>query len=93
MFIVGIDIGGANDTTTVDHKPARHRQGPTLLTVANGELRGDVGCLEIFKYPQEGQADAPGSGSHIVGLRPPVPPNRAGEGGNRRREAPAGNRH
>src|ERR1700752_771671 len=46
-----------------------------------------------LRVPAEGQADAPGSGSHIVRLRPPVPPDRAGEGGDRRREPPAGDRH
>src|SRR5260370_32502070 len=36
---------------------------------------------------------ANGSGRRFLGLRPSVPPDRTGEGGDRRRKAPAGDRH
>src|SRR6266404_9239877 len=36
---------------------------------------------------------ANGSGRRLLGLRPSVPPDRTGEGGDRRRKAPAGDRY
>src|ERR1700719_1205151 len=56
--------------------------------------------ISIFKQSAGGEVEfeqistVNGSGCwYLLGLRPPVPPNRTGKGGNRRREAPAGDRH
>jgi len=37
-LVIGVDIGRANDAATVDHKPCRHRQGPTGLAITNREV-------------------------------------------------------
>src|SRR5882724_11353266 len=38
MLIVGIDIDCPDDTGAVDDKPARHWQGPTVLTIPHREV-------------------------------------------------------
>src|SRR6516225_6790083 len=51
IAIVGIDIDRANDTPGIDDEPARHRQRPAVLAVANGEViaEAQINLLQIVR--------------------------------------------
>ena len=51
VTIIGIDLDRANDTLGVDDEPAGHRQGPTVLAVANGEIitEAQINLLQIVR--------------------------------------------